>query len=89
MENHISKSGRGRKSFGSLKEGLSDIRDRIQENKGVGWREIISFATAIGTVGAVALGRRLFPDHSISPSPSRKSPNAKKTVGTKKSKAKR
>jgi len=64
METQMASSGRGRKNLGSLKEGLSDIRDRIEAKNGVirrvGWKKIFSLATAVGAIGAVALSRRYF-----------------------------
>jgi hypothetical protein len=43
----------------TLKESLGEIRDRMaQANKGIGWKKVVSFATAVGAVGAVAMRRR-------------------------------
>ncbi len=46
---------------GSLKESLGDIRERMmQSSRGVDWKKVVSLATAVGAVGAIALGRRFF-----------------------------
>jgi hypothetical protein len=70
-----------------LKEGLSDIRERMMQNqKGSGWRKFVSFATAVGAVGAMALSRRFFDnDKPIKRAAAKtKSPKRKSKTKTKK-----